>query len=58
MDGSDSRRYPGTGLGLSIAERFTRLLGGTITVESVIGKGSSFTVTVPVVGTPASYEKE
>jgi PAS domain S-box-containing protein len=58
VDGSDSRRYPGTGLGLSIAERFTRLLGGTITVESVIGKGSSFTVTVPVAGTPASYEKE
>ncbi len=54
VDGSDSRRYPGTGLGLSIAERFTRLLGGTITVESVIGSGSSFTVTVPVAGTSAN----
>ncbi len=58
VDGSDSRRYPGTGLGLSIAERFTRLLGGTITVESTIGRGSSFTVTVPVAWTSEGPDGE
>ncbi|HEU0076327.1 MAG TPA: histidine kinase N-terminal 7TM domain-containing protein, partial [Longimicrobiaceae bacterium] len=47
-DASTTRRYGGTGLGLAIAERFCRLMGGSIAVESVPGAGSTFTVTLPV----------
>ena len=41
----------GTGLGLSITKQFAELLGESIGVESQVGKGSSFTVRVPVVYT-------
>ncbi|MEZ4870296.1 MAG: ATP-binding protein [Caldilineaceae bacterium] len=47
LENSLTRRHDGAGLGLSIAARLLNLLMGTITVESEVGQGSRFTVTLP-----------
>ena len=47
VDSRESREHEGTGLGLSLSKSYVEFLGGKIWVESEIGKGSSFYVTVP-----------
>jgi signal transduction histidine kinase len=47
-DTSISRRFGGTGLGLSITKQFCEMLGGTLTVQSVLNQGTTFTLRMPL----------
>jgi hypothetical protein len=49
-DDDNTHKYGGAGLGLVIARRFVELMGGTLTVASEPGKGSTFTIVLPVEG--------
>ena len=62
IDSALQRRVKGTGLGLPLCRKLAELLGGTVSVESALGRGSTFTVTLPMmldVAPPAqSYAPE
>jgi GAF domain-containing protein len=47
-EASTARQFGGTGLGLAITKQFCQLMGGDVTVESELGKGSTFTIRLPV----------
>ena len=47
VDETQRHREGGTGLGLSVVQRLVRLLGGEVSVDSELGRGSTFTVVLP-----------
>ncbi|MDX2024359.1 MAG: ATP-binding protein [Deltaproteobacteria bacterium] len=53
VDAGRSRSKGGTGLGLSIVKHLTEAMGGTATVASTVGKGTTFTIRIPLVRTDA-----
>jgi hypothetical protein len=55
-DVSTASKYGGTGLGLAISRRFCEMMGGSVTVESTPGSGSTFTVRLPITVQEAAQE--
>jgi signal transduction histidine kinase len=49
VDHRQERRHPGAGLGLTLVDRLARAMGGRVSVETAVGTGSRFTVTLPAV---------
>ena len=56
--GSNVEQIPGTGLGLLIVQRCVELHGGEIKFESAEGKGTTFTITLPLFNQPAKTDSE
>ena len=56
VDSSTTRKYGGTGLGLAISKRLSEMMGGTMWVESEIGKGSKFSFSIKAQAAPVSQE--
>ena len=54
VDSSETRTYGGVGIGLYIVKKYTDLLGGEIQAKSALGKGTTFTLTIPADSTPKS----
>ena len=54
VDQSSKREHGGTGLGLAIVNKVVRAMGGTISLQSEVGEGSTFTVTLPIQTEPTT----
>ncbi len=56
VDATSGRRFQGTGLGLAITDHFVRLMGGQILVRSTPGKGSTFTIHLPLKAAQSDHD--
>jgi signal transduction histidine kinase/CheY-like chemotaxis protein len=55
-DPSTTRKFGGTGLGLALTRRFCQMMGGDVTLQSIPGKGSTFTIKIPATVTEARHD--